>query len=297
MAGLLAAQTVRTIAHLDSKTVQEASGIAASRQNPGIYWTHNDSGNTPHIFSFNRQGHVTGKWLVPKARNVDWEDIAIGPGPSAGKWYLYIGDTGDNDHNRTEVAVYRIEEPKTGADEKCKNECTTGAPTVLRLRYPDRGHNAETLMVHPKTGDLYIVTKGGGGDIETLVFVARVNQLTSGQAIALAEIGELDIPEPVFRRLAGGISGGDISPDGRRVALCDYFRMYEAVLPAGAKFDDIWKRPFTATALGTKLQVEGIAYQANGESILAISEGSHAPLLEIVPATPATRRSPVPDPK
>lgn len=272
----------RTIAQLDSRDVDESSGVVASRQNPGIYWTHNDSGNAPMVFAFDLKGHVHGRWTVTGAQNVDWEDITIGPGPVPGRWYLYIGDIGSNDRDRRQVTVYRVEEPKINGDE-CRNGCKTAAASALHLRYPDRAHNAETLMMHPKSGDLYIVSKAGGDDTDTIVFAARARQLTAARPVTLTEIATLDIPEPMFKRLAGGITGGDISPDGTRVVLCDYLRKYEAVLPAGSKFDDIWKRPFASVTLGLGMQVEGICYSADAKSIIATSEGSPCPVMEMEP--------------
>jgi hypothetical protein len=270
----------RPIARLDSGAVNESSGVVASRQNTGIYWTHNDSGDGPNIFAFNLKGHVVGRWTVTGARNVDWEDIAIGPGPVPGRWYLYIGDIGSNDRDRRQVTVYRVEEPKLRGVE-CRSGCKTAPASALRLRYPDRAHNAETLMMHPKSGDLYIVSKASGGDLDTIVFAARAGELSAATVIPLKEVATLDIPEPIFKRLAGGITGGDISPDGTRVVLCDYLRKYEAVLPAGSKFDAIWERPFTAVTMGLAMQVEGICYSADGKSIIATSEGSPCPVLQM----------------
>lgn len=275
------AQSPHTAAHLDSRAVSESSGVVASRQNRGIYWTHNDSDNAAEIYAFDLTGRVYGSWRVTGAQNVDWEDIAIGPGPVPGRWYLYIGDIGSNDRRRRDVVVYRFEEPKVGAPGACRSGCKTAAATALRLRYPDRAHNAETLMVHPKSGDLYIVTKASGADFDTIVFAARAAGLTAAKAVELEEVATLDFPEPIFKRLAGGLTGGDISPDGRRVVLCDYLRKYEAVLPAGAKFDDIWTQPFRSITLPLGLQVEGICYAADGKSIIATSEGSPCPVLEM----------------
>jgi hypothetical protein len=254
--------------------------VAASRQNPGIYWTHNDSGNGPDIFAFDRTGHVHGRWTLPSARNVDWEDIAIGPGPVQGRWYLYIGDIGSNDRTRRQVTIYRVEEPKVQGTQSCRTGCKTEAPVALQVRYPDRAHNAETLMVHPQTGDLYVISKAGGDDTDTIVFAARARRLAPGRVIALEEVATLDIPEPIFKRLAGGLTGGDISPDARRVVVSDYVRIYEAVLPAGGKFDEIWKRPFTQTMIGFGVQMEGVAYAADGKSIIATSEGAPCPVME-----------------
>ncbi len=268
----------RTLAKLEDRDVSESSGIAASRQNPGIYWTHNDSGDGPFVYAFDSEGKDRGRWKLTGAQSRDWEDIAIGPGPVRGRWYLYAADTGDNGLNRGEIVVYRAEEPKVG-QKACRKDCETPA-TALRLRYPDGPHNAEALLVHPSTGDLYIVSKANRNDPQTQVYVARAAQFAT-LPLTLKLLATLNIPDAVFRMMVGGITGGDISPDGRRLVLCDYFRMYEAELPEGATFDEIWKQPFRIASIALGLQTEGICYSADGKSILATSEGSPCPLMEV----------------
>src|SRR5215217_8757126 len=100
-----------TIATLKDKSVSESSGLVASRTTPGAYWTHNDSGDGPFIYAFDPHGDSLGVFRVTGAQARDWEDISIGPGPERDKSYLYIGDIGDNDQQRSEVVVYRVAEP------------------------------------------------------------------------------------------------------------------------------------------------------------------------------------------
>jgi hypothetical protein len=79
------------------------------------------------------------------------------------------------------------------------------------------------------------------------------------------------------------ITGGDISPDGSRVALCDYVDGYELVLPdARIAFDQIWKQPLKPVDLGKRKQGESIGYRLDGRALLATSEGVHPPLIEVV---------------
>src|SRR5687767_5426116 len=84
------------LAHLEDRSIDESSGLIASRRNPDLYWTHNDSGDLPLIFAFDRTGRSRGVWSVSGAYAYDWEDIAYGPGPEPDRHYLYIGDIGDN---------------------------------------------------------------------------------------------------------------------------------------------------------------------------------------------------------
>jgi len=266
-----------TIAHLEDARVTESSGVAASRANPGVYWTHNDSGDAPVVYAFGPEGRSLGRWRVRGANALDWEDIAVGPGPKRGQQYLYIGDIGDNQRQRREVLIYRVEEPRAPA---CKSGCNTSPAAAIRLRYPDGPHNAEALAVHPVTGDLYIVTKTGGEDSSTKVYKARA-PLAGGKPVIMQRVATLSVPDGFLSMFVGGITGGDISPDGRRVVLCDYFRAYEAVLPARAAFDAIWRQEFTAIPIVVGKQVEGVCYRADGKAILATAEGKPCPLMDL----------------
>lgn len=264
---------------LEGRAINESSGIVASRTTPGMYWTHNDSGDSPFIYAFDDRGHNRGVWQVTGATAYDWEDIAAGPGPTAGTNYLYIGDIGDNEEKRSQIIVYRVPEPFiTAADAASKksNPQSTEGVEVLRLRYPDGKHDSEALLVHPVTGKIYVVTKIQFGNAR--VYEADPAQSSTG-VLMLARVGELNVPT-----LFGGmITGGDISPDGLRVALCDYVQGYEMVVPdAGSTFNLVWSQPLRPIALGKREQGEAIAYRLDGQALLATSEGRRAPLFQVV---------------
>src|SRR5262249_9771285 len=130
-----------------------------------IFWTHNDSGDGPFVYAFDRQGKHRGVWRGAGAKAIDWEDMAVGPGPKRGQSYLYLGDIGDNSKSRSEIVVYWVPEPRIiGSDSSStvKNPRETEAADIIRLSYPDGKHDAESLLVHPATGDLYIITKTRG---------------------------------------------------------------------------------------------------------------------------------------
>ena len=70
------------------------------------------------------------------------------------------------------------------------------------------------------------------------------------------------------------------APDGTRVVLCDYFRAYEAVVPAG-NFDRVWKKQWHTLEIGKRAQGEGITYRHDGKAVIATSEGDKFPLIEV----------------
>lgn len=267
-----------TLGVLKDPAIKESSGLVASRSAPGLFWTHNDSGDGPFIYGFDSHGGPKGVWRVAGASARDWEDISAGPGPQRNQNYLYIGDIGDNQEQRSEIIVYRIPEPLiTSADlasTKSKPRLTDTAEAI-RLRYPDGKHDAESLMVHPVTGSLFIVTKLAFANPG--IYEAS-GPATTDEPITLKRLGELNIPS----LLGGIITGGDISPDGRRVALCDYMQGYEIVLPDGAAFNTIWNQPLRPIGLGQRKQGEAIAYRLDGMALLATSEGLRAPLIQVV---------------
>jgi hypothetical protein len=268
----------RVIAKLKSPEITEGSGIVASHT-AGIYWTHNDSGDGPFIYAIDDRGRARGVFRVAEAKARDWEDIAAGPGPERKKRYLYIGDIGNNSDQRSEVVVYRIPEPaltSVDATSTRKKPRLTEPAEAIKLRYPDGRHDAETLLVHPITGDLYLITKAAFAS--PIVYKAPA-PLTSDKTISLLKKAELNVPS----LLGGIITGGGIAPDGRRIALCDYIQGYEIVLPSSSNdFDDIWKQPMSTINLGRRSQGEAVTYRLDGKALLATSEGKSAPLIEVV---------------
>jgi hypothetical protein len=265
------------LADLENQSINESSGVAASRLNANLLWTHNDSGDGPFIYAFDRKGKHLGAWKVAGAQAQDWEDMAIGPGPAKGQSYIYMGDIGDNSKRRGEIIIYRVVEPSVDGKATTGRPMDTKAADVIRLKYPDGKYDAEALLVHPSTGDLYIVTKVMSG----AAGVYKLSATAQGPGVlTLVRVGEVQLPNP----MRGFLTGGDISPDGRRVVLCDYLGGYELVLPegSGVAFDEIWKQTPVTVNIGNRRQGEAICYRADGQSLLVTSEGVPCPLIEIM---------------
>lgn len=73
---------------ITASDMDEISGITVSRYNTNLIWGHNDSGNKPRLFLFNRDGRLLTTFYIPKITNRDWEDMTAGPGPDSSKTYL-----------------------------------------------------------------------------------------------------------------------------------------------------------------------------------------------------------------
>jgi hypothetical protein len=211
---------------------------------------------------------------VSGAKITDWEDMA-GFKNAAGECFIYIGDIGNNSRVRGEFTIYRVREPlvSDGSSDK-KAPLATAPAETLRFTYPDFRHDAETLMVHPETGAIYVMTKRISGAAAVYKIEPNFDGGTQ-QAKRLADISVPAIPN-------GFLTGGAISPDGKRAVICDYFGAYELVLPAGAKdFDEIWSEKASIVNLGEREQGEAVSYSADGNSIFATSEKKHSPIIEV----------------
>ena len=267
----------KVVGTITSEDIVESSGVAASRCTSDVLWTHNDSGNGPFIFAINPKGEVLATFKVKDVKNKDWEDIAAFE-DAAGECYIYIGDIGDNDEKAPSHEVYRIREPVVGSGtpgSSIKQPLEMTIKDTVRFSYPDTPQNAETLMVHPVTGSIYVATKHESGPS----FVYKIQPSFGSPDVQKAEkVGQISVPAVPN----GLLTGGDISPDGRHAMLCDYTQGYELTLPEGsANFDDIWQQTPQPVDLGKRPHGESVGYNIDGTAVFATSEEEEAPVIEV----------------
>ena len=228
----------------------ELSGLVLSRSQPGVLWAHNDSGDRARVFALRPNGSVLADLDVPGAEAVDWEDIAI-----RGK-ELYAGDIGDNNRERSSVDVYRFAEPQVPATG------STSPATRLTLRYPDGAHDAETLLVDPRNGQLAIITKNLGGAAG--VYTGRSGTLKPAATLNLG--------------LGAALTGGDVSADGRTIVLRSYTSAYVWTRRGGESLAKALTRGPECTADADLLdegQGEALALSRDGRAFWTIPEGTN----------------------
>lgn len=277
------------IAELEDKRITESSGLVASRRNPGVYWTHNDSSNAPELFAIDMKGHTLARFTVTGASNIDWEDIAAGGG-TGDSAILYIGDIGDNSRSRNDTAVYRVWEPEVNP-EKTGQEGQTMLAEKYPFVYPDGHHDAETLLVHPKTEEIFIVTKEDSGMSGVYRFPMP---LTRNRIVTLQKVATVTFTNPfMFRGRAVGrlATGGDISPDGMRIVIRTYTNAFEWTIKPNETVAEALKRkprqipvPWMGSIAGGRFQIgqfEAICYTHDGKALLTTSEGTPCPLWKV----------------
>jgi hypothetical protein len=228
--------------------IDESSGIVASSFD-GTFYTFNDSGDSARFFRVDDHGNTVAVYTLRGATNVDWEDMASGT-DSAGDRVLYFADTGDNDRTRKEIAVYMVPEPR--------GPSTDVTWTRYRFAYPDGAHDAEALLVDPRSHRIYVATK---------------ELLTNGkiyEAPATLSKTGINMLTPVGSDPPLTTST-DFAPDGSRVVLLTYLGAFWA--------DDVgatWHR----FDVPLPPQAEAIAYTRDGSSVLVGGEGAHATIYQ-----------------
>jgi hypothetical protein len=236
----------------------ELSGLVLSASQPGVLWTHNDSGDRARIFALRTDGRVLASLDVPGAQAVDWEDIAVGPGGD-----LLLGDIGDNDAKRPDITIYRVPEPTLST-----HPTTTAAARAITLTYPDGAHNAETLLADRRTGELVIVTKTLSG--HSAIYSAN---LSSGPRQTLKLRGHITFG------LAGLTTAGDISADGTTIAIRTYGDVSIWHRVSGTSIaHTLADTTRCTTSLAAEGQGESLALTQNGRAFYTVPEGSSPPI-------------------
>jgi hypothetical protein len=203
----------RIAGHVATSAANELSGLVLSRTQPGVLWTENDSGNPNHVFAVRADGSLLADVTVSGSQNVDWEDIALGRLPGGGA-ALLLADIGDNLAQRAFISVYRVPEPHVAG--AAGGQIATPPAVRIDLRYPDGPRDAETLLIDPASGAFVVVSKSFGG--RSGIYVAQ--RPAPGAPITMRRSGGLSLG------VGEAVTGGDVSADGRTIALRTYDRVY-----------------------------------------------------------------------
>ncbi|EKX67295.1 hypothetical protein STRIP9103_04201 [Streptomyces ipomoeae 91-03] len=225
--------------------ITESSGLAASRQHPGVYWTHNDSDDGAFLYAVDSKTGETVATITMTGVGTprDVEAISIGPDN-----HLYVGDIGDNlGGTWAYVWIYELPEPKELKDQTIK-------ATQYVVKYEDGARDAEALMVHPKTGRVYIADKNDQGGS---LYEGPAELSASGTNVfkKIASVPDLEVTDGAF------------SPDGKQLALRAYF--------GGILYDWNGGKIKRAERLSVPLQRQGesLTFTTDGSKIMYGSEG------------------------
>ncbi|WP_113924472.1 hypothetical protein [Cognataquiflexum aquatile] len=242
-----------SVGTLENKEIEEASGMAFSRDHDGLIYTHNDSGGGRRVYVIDSLGKGMGVFKLKGVWNRDWEDIAVGPGPDPKLNYVYVGEIGDNQLKYTNIFIYRFPEPDQFL------EAMEVEPEILKLSYPDGAKDAETLMVDPISKDIFILTKR---DSLNILYKTTQEAFESKEAV-LEKVMELPFTMSV---------AGDISVDGKEILIKNYFTVYYWKRNVNETIAQALARDPLILPYKPEPQGEALGFHPNGKSYFTLSE-------------------------
>ena len=227
------------VCRFDDRRLTEISGMAASLMHENVVWVHNDSSDAARLYALDLQTCDTVSEL--RLRGVQARDFeALASTRNArGRAALWVGDIGDNRDSWPSVTLHRVWEPKTLGTRSRRVKSWD-------FTYPDRPHNAETLMVNGRSVWVATWQLATGG-----VYSVPLRR-TVASAERLDDVGPLT-------------TDGSIHPDERGYVLWDYLDAHFYVgLPPGRKV--------ATFALPRQVQGEAITWTSDGTGLLIASE-------------------------
>ncbi len=219
--------------------IRETSGLSRSTYKRNVLFLHNDSGDSARFFAVSRDCVTLATINIRGVSARDWEDMSSGPNHT-----LWFGDIGDNGQRRATISVVRVKEPKTLVSKTING-------TTFELAYPDGAHNAESMMIRPKTGRLYVVTKSKtAGAIYRAPKVLDPNNVNVMTRIDDAQ---------------RGMSGADFARKGGRFVI----RGYEGVWI----YEKMFAEPVRVAVPRGHTFGEAVTWSRNGRAIILGGEG------------------------
>jgi hypothetical protein len=262
---------------IDSKDIQESSGLARSRRHERLLWTHNDSGDKSRLFAFDADGRLHAIVDVKDVDSVDWEDMC------SFTWndqpYLAIADVGDNAFRRKHVTIYILPEPEieliaagsAGKESKPK-KLDIDAGWKVEVTYPNGALNCEAIAYDPWRKQFLLASKE---QLRSQLFVVDFNLKKRKQETSATKIGEFPVPL---------VTGASISDDGRLLVLGTYgptCLLHRDQPTPSAEARWISKVPDELELIPAPMRKQGesICFDKSGTKLLMTSEGYPTPLL------------------
>jgi hypothetical protein len=234
----------------DSKSlnplINEISGIADSKVNPGFLWGQEDSGNPSQLYLISHNGSVTKTIFLKGIVNRDWEDMALAGGD------IYIAETGDNNLAFSEYSFYKFPEPGFATD-------TVRAIDNIRFTYEDGSHDAEAFLVDAHTKDIYIITKR---DSPSKIYkLAYPYSLTSLNAATF--IGALPY---------SGVVSAAFSPSGNEIIIKTYTGLRYYIRTEGESVEQVLRKSYVELPYKLEPQGEAISFANDNSGFFTLSE-------------------------
>jgi hypothetical protein len=276
-----------TVCTISDQRVTEVSGMVATASGYVVVNDSNLDRSRVRIFTLDTGCAVVSSVSYPSTAR-DPEDVAVARDGTV--WVADIGDnstaSGGSANRRGTIALWSL---PAGAKQ----------PIIHRFTYPDGlPRDAEALLLSGD-GTPVIVTKEPAGEVYVPDGKVQANNTTG---VKLRRVGAFTpaktaTPNPLGFIGVELVTGGAVSPDGRRAVVRTMSDAYEFDVPDGDVAKAITTGTPRITPLPNEPQGEAICYSADGRSLLTASdEPGPTTVLRYTPAAPAASPSPAAPP-
>jgi hypothetical protein len=256
---------------VDHPALNESSGIAASYENEGCLWLHNDSGDGPHLYLVTETGGLRAKVVLQQTTPFDWEDMCSFQ--VDGQSWLLIGDVGDNLKARgrrtPKCRLLLVRELRVAASDQLQ---TLSLPVhaEIELDYEDGFHDCEAIAVDVARREILLLTKTAPtqcGLYRLPLDLDQRNRSLTAERIASP-----------FVLLATAM---DISPDSSSLAIGTMWTGLLVRRGPQELWADACGRVGQHVHLPPRRQGETLCFDRSGRWLYANSEGTNQPLWKI----------------
>lgn len=241
---------ILTVAGKLPSALKECSGITYDARTKTL-WALNDSGNSNEIFAIDSTGVVQRKVRTTGAENIDWEDIT-----SDAEGNLYIGDFGNNDNDRQDLTIYKLDQ-----NLKLAEKLTFFYPQ--QKQFPpakkERLYDCEAFFMW--NNHFYLFTKNRSKGFDGTTFIYKIPAVAGHHSAT--KIGEFKTCSQ-YRMCA--ITAAALSPNQQTVALLSGGKVW---LMENFKDDDFVSGTITEISLQHNSQKESITFTDNETIFIA----------------------------
>lgn len=196
------------------KELKEISGIAYSNN---LIYSIEDSGNENQVVVLDTSGTITKTITLNTIENIDWEDLTFDT-----KGNLYIGDFGNNNNMRKDLAIYKIDKSNLQGEK-------VNVAYKISFDYPEQTDfppNKKDLMFDVEAffednNFFYLFTKNRSKDFDGSSYIYKIPN-TAGHHHA--QLIKTITTCADYQNCA--ITSASISPDGSKFVLLSHSKIW-----------------------------------------------------------------------
>lgn len=255
-------ESITRLTVLKKDRIIENSGVIMSSFGDYTFWTHRD-GKYDTLYRVNLNGEIVQRVKIQNVNLHDWEDIAIE------NENIFIGDFGNNQNARKDLKILTIPEP-------VQKDSFINSFSKISFVYPDqknfpsrgRNKNFDCEAMFTYRGKTYLVSKNRGNIKTKLYRINNYNIHITQEAELIDNMKTQFILFPV-RKITGIITGADISPSGKKVALLSYGVLLILTDYTG---DDFFKGKVSKIKIPFS-QTEGVCFLSENDLLISNEKG------------------------